>query len=647
MWNTKKRQLSACQRVVNFAIENLEERRLLAWGAYEQMMDLDQLVAKYPTINGKGVAIADIDSGISFYHPVFSGRIWTNPGEIAGNGIDDDLSGKIDDIHGWDFVQNDNTPTDDQGHGTYTASVLVANQWLNTGNSKGYAGDKATYQGVASGAKVIPLKVIDGNLSYSVANVEKALQWVIKNYKKYNIVAVNMSLHVGDAGNTQINDEMKTLYDAGVFVGASSGNWGAIDNDFAMPAGGAYAMSVGAQDSSTALAGITCRGTALDIVSPGEGPYPSRTGAEYWYGEPATSFSAPSVTAAAALLKQINPAFTVPQMQSILRDSGYTVYDPISKINYKALDLDNAVALGLSRAGVKPPTTSSQTPFSSTPISLPGTIEAENFDNGGETVAYHDTTSTNDGKVGRSSGVDLGTTDGGAGQYVGWTHSGEWLEYTVNIPTTGTYDLSARVASYSQGGSFHIEIDGANKSGTFTVPATGGWNTWTTLTKKGISLPSGQHVLRVAMDSQGANSVIGNLNWIKFTSSSTTTTSTSLKVQAESATALGGITRTLSNLSYVDAGDWAQYKGLNLGSGVTRFTVNIAVSDVNAGRQIQIRQGSTTGKILGTLTVASTGGYGVFKEQSIAITGISGIQDIYLTFSGGYGVGNIDYFRFY
>jgi len=71
------------------------------------------------------------------------------------------------------------------------------------------------------------------------------------------------------------------------------------------------------------------------------------------------------------------------------------------------------------------------------------------------------------------------------------------------------------------------------------------------------------------------------------------------------------------------------------------------VAAVNAGRQIQIRTGSPTGPILGTLTVASTGGYGIFKEQSIAISGISGVQDVYLTFSGGYGVGNIDYFRFY
>ena len=75
-----------------------------------------------------------------------------------------DGDGYKDDVHGWDFVHNTNNPYDEQNHGSYTASVLVANRFVNTGNSKGYSGDGATYQGVASGAKVIPLKVIDGNL---------------------------------------------------------------------------------------------------------------------------------------------------------------------------------------------------------------------------------------------------------------------------------------------------------------------------------------------------------------------------------------------------------------------------------------------------------------------------------------------------
>src|SRR5206468_10279415 len=77
---------------------SLHDALPISWGAYDQQMDLDQLVAKYPTINGKGETIVDIDSGINFNHPIFSGRIWTNPGEIAGNGIDDDADGYVDDV---------------------------------------------------------------------------------------------------------------------------------------------------------------------------------------------------------------------------------------------------------------------------------------------------------------------------------------------------------------------------------------------------------------------------------------------------------------------------------------------------------------------------------------------------------------------
>jgi subtilisin family serine protease len=659
MRNTGTR-VEKAKSAVSFAVEALESRELMAWGNYIQMMDLDQLIAKYPTIDGRGVTIVDIDSGINFQHPALAGRIWTNPGEIAGNGIDDDSSGKIDDIRGWDFVQNDNMPSDDQGHGTYTASVLSANRYLNTGNSKGYSGDGATYQGVAAGAKIIPLKVIDGNLQYSAANVERALQWVVKNHKKYNIVAVNLSLNVGSTGNTLINDEMKYLYDNGVFVGASSGNGGNTNSVFAWPAGGSYAMSIGAQDKTGKLASITSRGWALDIVAPGEGPYLARGGAEYWYGTPATSFATPAVTAAAALLKQINPNFTSAQMHAILRDSASTVYDDLSKLNYKALDLDNAIALGIARAGATvtptptapPPTPTGQTPFGGRAITLPGIIEAENFDNGGENVAYHDTNGTNDGKAGRAMGVDMGLTDGGAGIYVGWTKAGEWLEYTVSIPTAGTYNLSARVACQAQGGTFRVLLDGAAKA-TITIPATGGFNTWTTITKTGIYLPAGTHTLKINMDSVGANSIVGNINWLRFAQATTTAvpttamSTTPVTVQAEKATALGGITRTATNLSGVDGGDWAQYKGLNLGAGVRNFSVKVAVAAVNAGRKIQVRRGSRTGTILGTLTVKSTGGYGVFREQSIPISFTKGVQDIYLTFSGGVGVGNIDSFRFW
>src|SRR5436305_3362217 len=156
----------------HYLLESLESRELLSWSNTSMLMDQDLSVSKYPSINGSNQVIVDIDSGINFNHPKLAGRIWTNPGEIAGNGIDDDHDGKVDDVHGWDFVNNDNNPADDQGHGTMTAGYMVEDPFINTGNSHGYSGDGKQYQGVASAAKVIPLKVINSSLQWTTSNGE-------------------------------------------------------------------------------------------------------------------------------------------------------------------------------------------------------------------------------------------------------------------------------------------------------------------------------------------------------------------------------------------------------------------------------------------------------------------------------------------
>ena len=67
-----------------------------------------------------------IDTGVDYTHPDLAANIWTNPGEIAGNGIDDDGNGFVDDVHGYDFVNNDGNPMDDNGHGTHVAGTIAA-----------------------------------------------------------------------------------------------------------------------------------------------------------------------------------------------------------------------------------------------------------------------------------------------------------------------------------------------------------------------------------------------------------------------------------------------------------------------------------------------------------------------------------------
>ena len=152
-----------------------------------------------------------------------------------------------------------------------------------------------------------------------------------------------------------------------------------------------------------------------------------------------------------------------------------------------------------------------QTPYGGTVWAIPGKIEAENFDNGGEGAAYHDLTATNtQGQYRTTEGVDIeAATEGGYN--VGTIQTGEWLEYTVNIGQAGIYTLQARVAAIAAGKTFHVELNGQNISGTITVPNTGGWQTWTTVNVTTPSLTAGQKVLRVVFD---ANEF--NFDWVNF-----------------------------------------------------------------------------------------------------------------------------------
>lgn len=161
-----------------------------------------------------------------------------------------------------------------------------------------------------------------------------------------------------------------------------------------------------------------------------------------------------------------------------------------------------------------PPTTS--TPYTGTPIAMPGRIEAENYDKGGEGIAYHDATPTNPDGVYRNDGVDLQiANDTGGGYKVKTAVAGEWLKYTVNVASARTYAIDVRVSSSGAGGTFHVEVDGVNVTGALTVPNTGGWNAWSTVTKTGVSLTAGQHVVRLVLDTNGSSTgMTGNFNYI-------------------------------------------------------------------------------------------------------------------------------------
>jgi carbohydrate binding protein with CBM6 domain len=160
-------------------------------------------------------------------------------------------------------------------------------------------------------------------------------------------------------------------------------------------------------------------------------------------------------------------------------------------------------------------------PFGGTAVILPGTIEAENFDDGGASVAYFDTTAGNRGGAYRQTDVDIeATSDAGGGWNIGWTRAGEWLQYTASVTASGTYSLELRVASLSTGGIVRLEVDGADVTGPLAVPNTGGWQTWTTIRKDGIVLAAGIRRLRLVFVTAGTDG-IGNINFLRIVPSAT------------------------------------------------------------------------------------------------------------------------------
>ena len=164
-------------------------------------------------------------------------------------------------------------------------------------------------------------------------------------------------------------------------------------------------------------------------------------------------------------------------------------------------------------------------PYLGSPVSLPGVVEAANYDLGGQGVAYNVLNTVNQGGAYRTAEAvsleqtgDSKTSASGDAYDMGWINPTEWENYTVTS-AGGTFTASIRVAANGAGGTFHLECPTGTKiTGELTIPNTGGWQTYTTLTAP-VTLPSGNQVLRVVWDT-APSGFVGNFHWIQITSSS-------------------------------------------------------------------------------------------------------------------------------
>src|ERR1700728_1576253 len=173
-----------------------------------------------------------------------------------------------------------------------------------------------------------------------------------------------------------------------------------------------------------------------------------------------------------------------------------------------------ALALAGASAGGAAARAATEGPYGGTAAAVPGAVFAENYDTGGQGVAYNVTAVNGTDNGDRSDGVDLETTTdtGGPANDLGWTAAGQWFKYTINVATAGTYTVGLRLASPSgvTDGLHIANSAGTNLSGNVNVPATGGWQTWVTVVAT-VTLPAAPQPLTRDQDSAG-----WNINFLAF-----------------------------------------------------------------------------------------------------------------------------------
>jgi subtilisin family serine protease len=287
------------------------------------------------------VVVGDIDTGIDYTHPDLAGNVWVNPGEAAGNGVDDDGNGYVDDVNGWDFVSNDNNPMDDHGHGTHTSGTVGARG----NNGVGVVG-------VNWNVRIAGLKFLNAQGSGSTSNAILALGYAVAKDMK----VTNNSWGGGGFSQSLFN-AIANARNAGSLFVAAAGN-SSFDNDLLPFYPASYdldnVIAVAATTSTDGLASFSNYGaTSVDLGAPGAGITSTVPGNRYesWSG---TSMATPHVSGAAALLFAAHPSWTFAQA----RDRIFCTARPLSALAGKTATggiLDIGAALGSTTCGAPPP----------------------------------------------------------------------------------------------------------------------------------------------------------------------------------------------------------------------------------------------------------------------------------------------------
>ena len=288
--------------------------------------DIDAPEAWSISTGSSTVVVAAIDTGVDYNHADLAANIWTNPGEIAGDGLDNDHNGYIDDVHGIDACNHDSNPMDDHGHGTHTAGTIGA-----VGNN----GVGVT--GVNWNAKIMPLKFLNSQGSGLLSDAVTCLQYMTMMKTAYGVnVVASSNSWAGGGYSAALRDAIQASNEAGIMFVAAAGNnsfnndvWPSYPASYDLPG----IISVAAIDSSNNRANFSNYGlTSVDLGAPGVSILSTAPGNAY-ASMSGTSMATPHVAGAVALAAAYAGNLPLAQVKAAILDSA----DPVPALSARSV----------------------------------------------------------------------------------------------------------------------------------------------------------------------------------------------------------------------------------------------------------------------------------------------------------------------
>jgi hypothetical protein len=253
---------------------------------------------------GQGIVVAVLDTGVDRNHADLAGNIWTNGGEIANDGLDNDGNGYVDDVYGWNFANGNNNTLDGNRHGTHVAGTIA-------GRNNGVG-----VTGVAYNSRIMPVKVLSDSGSGSYSGVAQGIRYAVDN----GADVINMSLG-GGSTDSAVQSALQYASSRGVIVVMAAGNAGAAQPGYPASSATSWGLAVGAVDSSNQMASFSNRAGSNSsmryVTAPGVQVYSTLPNGGYGFLS-GTSMAAPHVAGVVALMLNANPNLTDAQVRQII-----------------------------------------------------------------------------------------------------------------------------------------------------------------------------------------------------------------------------------------------------------------------------------------------------------------------------------------